>query len=93
VSLGVVAKSMAFVDAIYEGPSKSGKSKVFRLVVHDTGATLGFLKWTGRWRCYAFYPNAETLYEKRCLRDIADFCEEESRAQLVRARAVKKVSA
>ena len=37
---------------------------------------LGLVKWWGAWRCYCFFPAAETLYEKVCLREIADFCEQ-----------------
>jgi hypothetical protein len=40
---------------------------------------LGEVRWFGRWRCYAFYPEPDTLYERQCLRDIADFCEARTR--------------
>ena len=36
---------------------------------------LGQVKWYGPWRCYSFFPEAGTLFEKQCLRDIAAFCE------------------
>lgn len=37
--------------------------------------TLGIVKWFGSWRRYAFFPKADTVFEKDCLRDIANFCE------------------
>jgi hypothetical protein len=37
--------------------------------------TLGSIQFYPRWRAYAFYPLPQTLFEKDCLRDIADFCE------------------
>lgn len=73
----------SYVDIIYDGPSASGKSKLFTVATPD-GTSLGKVKWYGAWRCYAFFPNADTLYEKRCLRDIANFCEKESQEQLRR---------
>lgn len=75
----------SYVDIIYDGPSASGKSKLFTVVTAD-GTPLGTVKWYGAWRCYAFFPKADTLYEKRCLRDIANFCEKESHEQLRRKR-------
>lgn len=42
----------------------------------ETGASaLGTVKWYGAWRCYAFFPAPNTLFEKNCLRDLAQFCE------------------
>jgi hypothetical protein len=32
---------------------------------------LGFIKWFGRWRCYAFFPSPDCVFEQQCLRDIA----------------------
>lgn len=40
---------------------------------------LGFIRWYGAWRKYAFVPNTETIFEATCLRDIADFCERQTR--------------
>lgn len=39
---------------------------------------LGNVRWYGAWRCYVYFPVEYTLYEKKCLRDIADFCEAET---------------
>ena len=69
------------------GPSASGRTTMWSVETVEGGVVLGYVKWYGPWRCYAFYPEAATLYERRCLRDIADFCEAESKAQLSRARS------
>lgn len=37
----------------------------------ETG--LGSLRWFGRWRKYCFFPMADTVFEEKCLRDIAEF--------------------
>lgn len=41
-------------------------------------ALLGTVKWYGSWRKYAFFPEAQTLFEQQCLRDLADFCEKQT---------------
>jgi len=38
---------------------------------HDS--FLGYIKWFGRWRQYAFFPAAETVWNPECLGDICDF--------------------
>jgi hypothetical protein len=44
-------------------------------VLTEYSEILGEIRWFGRWRCYSFFPDTDTLYEQTCLRDIADFCE------------------
>ena len=34
---------------------------------------LGVIKWFGRWRTYAFFPNAETVFEPDCGNRIFSF--------------------
>jgi hypothetical protein len=41
---------------------------------------LGFVKWFARWYKYAFFPEPEMLFEQTCLREIADFCEHQTKA-------------
>lgn len=48
------------------------KTKSWRI---ESGTDLGFVHWHGAFRCYAFYPSPDTVYERKCLRAIADFCE------------------
>ena len=55
------------------------KTKVWEVTTKDDSATLGYIKWFGRWRCYAFFPEKNTVYERQCLRDITEFIEEEMR--------------
>lgn len=51
------------------------KTKKFKVFTKEDGIVLGEIKWLGSWRTYGFYPMVDTVYEKTCLRDIADFCE------------------
>jgi hypothetical protein len=43
-------------------------------------SSLGYIRWFGRWRGYAFYPDPGTLYEATCLNDIAAFIKEQNAA-------------
>jgi len=51
------------------------------------GLLLGRISWWGSWRRYAFFPNANTLYEPTCLRDIAQFID----ARMEERKARRKV--
>ena len=42
---------------------------------------LGCVKWFAKFRKYSFFPEKDTVFEKDCLRDIADFCEERTGEQ------------
>lgn len=57
------------------------KTNIWDVLVKDGPALLGQVRWFGRWRCYAFFPEDGTVFERQCLRDIADFCEEETKEQ------------
>jgi hypothetical protein len=67
------------------GRSLSGKTFIYEVRAKG-GGSLGTVAWFGRWRCYSFFPAARTVFERKCLRDIADFCEREMAAH----RAAKK---
>ncbi len=60
------------------GKSKTGKTKIWRVMEPGGAYEIGYIKWHGAWRCYVFEPLAFTIYESKCLRAIADFCEAES---------------
>lgn len=44
----------------------------------DGGEPLGQVAFFGAWRKFAFFPFEGTLYEADCLRDIAQFCEDQT---------------
>jgi len=52
------------------------KTDVYDVVIIDSGGVLGQVKWFPQWRKYSFFPVQCTVYEKQCLRDIANFCEQ-----------------
>lgn len=59
------------------GAPEGRKTNVYD-VVDSSNRPLGVIQWYGAWRCYSFYPHENTLFEKNCLREIAQFCEEET---------------
>jgi hypothetical protein len=69
-----------------EGPAKP-KTKTWLVVPKDSDSEIGTVAWFGRWRQYCFFPKASTVYERKCLREIASFCEERTK-DFHRARKV-----
>ena len=66
-----------YIQFINAGFSSSGKTKVWEVATKEkVKAVIGEVRWFASWRCYAFYPYHKTVFEKTCLRDIADFCED-----------------
>ena len=65
--------------------SESGKTKIWKVAAQD-GWILGVVKWDGRWRKYAFLIYDESILEGGCLREIADFCERQTKAQIKKRR-------
>ncbi len=55
--------------------AEKGKTQLWFVLTMDQSMVLGNIRWFGRWKKYAFFPNPETVYERTCLREIADFCE------------------
>lgn len=49
-------------------------TKLWHVTTLDSGV-LGEIRWFGAWRKYCFYPTSGTIFDKGCLREIADFCE------------------
>jgi hypothetical protein len=82
-----MAKHIEFV----EGPSKP-KTKTWKVIAKDGNIVLGYVGWFGRWRCYTFFPEPNTVFEQTCLRDIADFMKSQTKdhRQMARERQVAK---
>lgn len=65
--------------------SLSGKTRTWEILgIGGCGPTLGQIKWFSRWRCYSFFPESNHVFEQQCLRDIADFCEAETKAHRIK---------
>lgn len=53
------------------GASASYKTEVWEVETAASGTVLGEIRWFGRWRQYAFFPSAETVYNPDCLDSIS----------------------
>jgi hypothetical protein len=52
------------------------KTKVFAVISIMHGNRLGTIKWFGRRRQYAFFPENNTVWNIECLNDIQEFIKE-----------------
>lgn len=48
------------------------KTDVWNVLTNDE-AELGQVRWFGRWRGYTFQPHPDTIFNHRCLTDLAAF--------------------
>lgn len=55
---------------IFDEVEWSGKTKKVAVVSAQHGATLGWIKWYGAWRQYAFFPLADTIWNPDCLKAV-----------------------
>ena len=69
-----------------EGPPKP-RTKTWWVVAERNDAHLGWIGWFARWRKYAFWPKANTVFEENCLRDISAFCENQTATHKQRRKA------
>jgi len=79
--------------------TKGRKTKVWEVLTKDDSEKgvggedlLGEVRWFGRWRGYAFFPSSNTVYEHKCLREIADFIQGQTREHMALKRKPKKVT-
>lgn len=64
------------------GPTKSGKTRRWSVMTKDQQGCLGHIGWFGQWRRYCYYPSLSgVVLEHECMRDLADFCESQTREQ------------
>lgn len=71
--------------------SASGKTRQW-LIYAEGGGQLGRVGWYAPWRCYAFFPRDRTIFERVCLREIANFCEEQTNAHRSALRAPRRTA-
>lgn len=58
---------LRFKDVTPEGR----KTKVVAVVSDTHGDVLGHIKWFGRWRQYAFFPEAGTVWNPDCMTGVS----------------------
>jgi hypothetical protein len=68
---------VTFRDDGYISPGSS--TRKFAVLSKLDNSLLGYVKWFNNWRQYTFFPLGSVLI-KTVLREIADFCEETTKA-------------
>lgn len=48
------------------------KTKTVWVIATRSNSTLGRIEWFGRWRQYAFHPDAHTVFNVECMEAIGD---------------------
>jgi len=84
-----------WIQFFEQPPIPGRKTRIWLIAAKDGQGLLGRIAWYGAWRKYIFAPtlHAATVYEERCLRDIAEFIEirtTEHRLALAAACAAEK---
>jgi hypothetical protein len=80
------AKHIVFIEDM-----PKARTRTWEVRAKDGNVLLGMIGWFGRRRGYAFFPLPERVFERTCLRDIADFIERQNvahREALKRGRAL-----
>ena len=83
-------KWIRFVD---EPTARGLKTRRWSVVMAQGNFRLGQVCWFGPWRKYSFYPDPATLFEATCLRDIAEFCEAQTKEHREKAKSNRETSA
>jgi hypothetical protein len=69
--------------------TKSKITKVWTVISKEGNHVLGWVKWYSGWRRYCFFPQVNTIFEQDCLRDIADFIENQTRTHKAQRKLEK----
>ncbi|MHA1807005.1 MAG: hypothetical protein ACTSX2_05480 [Candidatus Thorarchaeota archaeon] len=72
---------------IFDFVDFTGKTHIIDVRNRNTGYYIGGIRWFGRWRKYCFFPNPDTVYDSKCLKDISDFLNELMRGHREKKRA------
>ena len=60
----------------FEDLPRTGKTRVMAVFNKETKTNLGTIKWYGAFRQFSFFPEPNMVFEKTCMRDIADKMEQ-----------------
>ena len=82
-----------YIDFRLHALSPSGKTKIWKVQNRENLTILGTISWFGRWRKYVFEPKPDMVFEETCLRDIAQFIQQETTLQRKVAARLKAAGA
>lgn len=70
-----------YIEFVPQDIPEDRKTRPYLVRAKRDGAQLGIIKWYPGWRKYAFFPAGDTIFEQRCMRDIAQFIESKTDQQ------------
>lgn len=70
-----------YIKFILDRKSPTGKTNIWKVVNKNNQVCLGEICFWGGWHSYVFSPHPQMIFEKQCLRDIANFCEQQTKLQ------------
>ena len=62
----------------WKEPRNPKKKTDTYFVANNNDIPLGNISWFSRWRKYAFYPYSDMVFEEICLKEIAEFIQQET---------------
>jgi hypothetical protein len=71
-----------------EDRKKGRRTDLWRVWSLQEAIYLGEVSWFAHWRRYTFRPVADTVFDAGCLREVAIFCDFETRRHVVGRRSV-----
>jgi hypothetical protein len=71
------------------GRSDSGRTAVWRILPKGEQGGIGDVRWYAPWRRYCLMPFGNTVFEEKCLREIATFCEDRTKEHRAASAARK----
>jgi hypothetical protein len=70
---------MSWIRFVYFSRSDSGLTSRWKVVRSNGDSVLAWIAWYAPWRRYAMHAIEGIVFDATCLREIADFCETETR--------------
>lgn len=67
-------------------PERPRKTEIWEIYNRRNLKLLGVISWSGRWRQYVFHPEADTMFNTTCLKEIAWFCSQRNSVHLQQIR-------
>ena len=81
-------KYLRFIDMGPVGPK--AKTRLYE-VRNKYNSILGSIRWFGSWRKYTFFAKPETVYDERCLMEVAEFLTERSKEHKIQFPKNEKI--
>lgn len=74
----------------FEWIEEKPKTNVWQVRSRHDKAIIGTIKWYANWRQYCFFPEANCVWSKGCLKDLCDFIESEQKTHVLKSKASPK---